>query len=251
MNVLLLTDFSETSENAMKYAVEFLQNSSATFHLMNIHEFDFERTKGKTLGAKVQNTLQKLEAEISRLASFSPNSKHQFKTIFSSENLINAVRRSLQEYKIDLIFIGTQSQQTHSHPVFGDHAYELVRKIKCNIFAIPAGCKFRKPEKAVFPVDNSLLPENYQEEILGKIEYFRSLEFTLMEITNNDSVLKLGAIKSNPVKFTKKLFREIQKQYDFIFIIGKNLNLCDRLLHSEYGFSAKMPVHIPIYVYHG
>ena len=235
----------------MKYSVEFLKNSAATFHLMNIHEIDFQRTKGKTLGEKIQKTLQDLEDQILNLASYSPNPKHQFKTIFSSENLINAVRRSLQEYKIDLIFIGTRSQQAHSHPLFGDHAYELVRKIKCNIFAIPTGCKFKKPEKAVFPVDDSLLPENYKKDILEKIEYFRSLEFTLMEISNNDSVFKIGNKESHPVRFTKKLFRQIQKQYDFIFIIGKNLNLCDRLLHSEYGFSAKMPIHIPIYVYHG
>ncbi|MDR5591920.1 universal stress protein [Christiangramia sp. SM2212] len=250
MNVLLLTDFSNTSDNAMKYAIEFLQNSKVNFYLMNIHEFNFEKTKGKVLGEKVENTLQDLQSKIQELKVLSSNSQHRFKTMFSSENLINAVRRSLEEHKIELIFIGTLSQQDHSHPIFGDHAYELVRKIKCNIFAIPSGCEFKKPKTAAFPVDNSILPANFESNILEQIEYFKSLKFTLLEI-NNHSAVKLSADDNLSVAFTSELFLEIQQQYDFIFIIGKNLSLCDRLLHSEYGLSAKMPVYIPIYVYHG
>lgn len=255
MNVLILTDFSEASENAGRYAADFLKKTSANFYLLNIHNFNFNRSASNYLENELVAILDELQVGAKKLKEYSKNKKHKFNTILSSESLISGVRKALIEKKIDLIFIGAASQDEHSHPILGDHAYDVVRKIKCNIIAVPAGCSYANPKKAVFPVDDSILRAEDQQEILNNLDYLNSLDFKILEIRDgemeNPFKISDGELHKKPVPFTKDLFKDIQKHYDMIFVIGKNLSICDRLLHTEHGFSANMDIEIPIFVYHG
>ncbi|CAL66395.1 universal stress protein [Christiangramia forsetii] len=255
MNVLILTDFSDTSDNAGRYAVDFLQKTAANFYLLNIHNFNFDRSAHKLLDKELVGTLHNLELGVKILEYYTKNKQHKFNTILSSENLISAVRKAMLEKKIDLIFIGAVSQEEHAHPILGDHAYDVVRKIKCNIIAVPAGCNFENPRKAVFPVDRTILSTLEQQKIFDNLAYLNTSEFTLLEIKDVDKEYSENTKDSIPFKapvfFTRNLFKNIQKEFDIIFIFGKNLNICDRLLHTEYGFTANMDIEIPIFVYHG
>lgn len=255
MNVLILTDFSETSDNAGRYAVDFLKTTDVNFYLLNIHSFNFNKSASDILENELIITLSALQKKAKELKKYAGNKRHKFHTILSSENLISAVRKALQEKKIDLIFIGAVSQNEHSHPILGDHAYEVVRKIKCNIIAVPGGCAYENPRKVVFPVDHSILSLEEQRQILENLNYLDSSDFTFLEIKDGDVEYpdsnNSTSLLKTPIPFTRSLFKNIQNQYDIIFIIGKNLSICDRLLHTEYGFSVNMNIEIPIFVYHG
>ncbi|MCH4824456.1 universal stress protein [Gramella lutea] len=255
MNVLILTDFLETSDNAGRYAVDFLQKKQANFFLLNIHNFNFSRSAGDKLENELVSTLDELQQDTKELKAYTRNKQHKFNTILSSESLISAVRKALVEKKIDLIFIGAVSREKHDHPILGNHAYEVVRKIKCNIIAVPAGCTYKDPKKAVFPVDPEILSTNAQSGIANDLHYLEPLDFTFLEIKDGDIEYSGLSHSDEPIKtpvpFTKKLFMELQKEFDIIFVAGKNLSICDRLLHTQYGFSVKMDINIPIFVYHG
>ena len=185
---------------------------------------------------------------------YSNNEKHSFNTILSSESLIKAVRKALIEKKIDLIFIGAVSHDKHEHPILGDHAYDVVRKIKCNIIAVPGDYTYVLPKKAVFPVDKDILSVSERNRVLDNLDYLRSSKFTLIEINDGDVEYSNGADVhipfKTPVPFTRKLFSDLQNEFDMIFVIGKNLSICDRLLHTENGLTASMDMQIPIFVYH-
>ncbi len=255
MNVLILTDFLETSGNAGRYAVDFLQKEQVNFYLLNIKNFNFNKSAESKLGNEVVTTLEALQKSAKELKAYTRNKKHKFNTILSSENLISAVRKALSEKKIDLIFIGAVSHAEHDHPILGSHAYDVVRKIKCNIIAVPGSCSFVDPKKAVFPVDPEILSVNAQDGVVHDLNYLEPLDFTYLEIKDgdidyHDSSNPNGTIKT-PVPFTRELFRELQEEFDIIFVVGRNLSICDRLLHAKYGFSAHMDIKIPIFVYHG
>ncbi|MCM4157864.1 universal stress protein [Gramella sp. AN32] len=255
MNVLILTDFSETSVNAGKYAIDFLQENAVNFYLLNIHNFNFHKSASNLLENELVATLDELQTAVKTLRDYTGNKQHIFRTILSSESLIRAVRNTLVEKKIDLIFIGAVSQDTRSHPILGDHAYDVVRKIKCNIIAVPGGCTYKNLQKVIFPIDHAILSTEEKERVLDNLNYLNSSDFTLLEIKNGaveyPNLTSDNKPSKTPVLFTKALFRDIQKQFDIIFIIGKNLSICDRLLHTEYGFTAHMNIEIPIFVYHG
>ncbi|WP_300436867.1 universal stress protein [Christiangramia sp.] len=254
MNVLILTDFSEVSDNAAKYAIDFLQEIPSNFYLLNIQDFNFNRTASNKLEHQLIDILEKLQKNAEELKYYSSNPEHHFNTSLSSENLIKAVRLAMEERKIDLIFIGTVSQKTHQHPILGDHAYDVVRKIKCNIIAVPAGCQYKIPKNTIFPVDSSLIPDEKIVQIMEESFYLKKTKFSLMEINDTKVIARNPeGQEKNVIRFKDlnyNFLEDIREKFDFIFIIGKNLNICDRFLHTRYGFSAKMVIKIPIFVYH-
>ena len=250
MNVLILTDFSEVSINAGRYAIDLLREKTVNFHLLNIAEFNFEDSQDHSWNNQLVGTLERLQKSIATLESYSKQSKHRFHTRLFSDNLIKSVRKSLSEKKIDLIFIGAVSNAKHSHPLLGDHAYDVVRKIKCNIIVVPGNCKFSQPERILFPLDHSLSQKIETDAIYNSLDYMPSSEIKTMEIREKTARFQKENMEVI-ADFNSETFGDIQKKFDLVFVLGKNLNVCDRLLHKEYGISAGMKMEIPIFVYHG
>ncbi len=269
MNILILTDFSEVSDNAAKYAVDFLQEIPANFFLLNIHDFNFNKSASDLLEHQLVNVLQKLQDGVQDLESYTKNPEHKFSLILSSDNLINAVRKALAEKKIDLIFIGAASQAVHQHPLLGDHAYEVIRKIRCNIMAVSGDSKYVKPEKFVLPVDYSVISREKAFQQLEKTEFIGSGKLTVIEVDEDhhekttkefawpiepdkspekteNAILKMGEAEI----FSEDLLMEIQEKFDMIVILGKNLSVCDHFLHAKYGLVSNVDNTLPILVLH-
>ncbi|MCM8569297.1 universal stress protein [Gramella jeungdoensis] len=268
MNVLILTDFSEVSDNAGRYAVDFLQKIPANFFILNIHDFNFSKSASRTLENELVSTLEKLQKSVRDLENYTKNPEHSFNTILSSDNLINAVRKALTEKKIDLIFIGAASQAVHHHPILGDHAYEVIRKIRCNIMAVPGDSSYAEAEKFVLPVDYSVISREKVFSQLEQADFINQGRLTVIELdedhhestTNEFAWPKLakvnGKAKTRYVKmgesqiFSEDLLKEIQGRFDMIVIIGKNLSVCDHFLHARYGLLSTLSNSLPILVIH-
>ncbi|AVR44355.1 hypothetical protein C7S20_03270 [Christiangramia fulva] len=267
MNVLLLTDFSKVSENAGKYAVDFLQDLSVNFYLLNIQDFNFKKTNSGKLENQLLHTWEKLQDGIASLEEYSRNENHHFSYVLSSENLITAVRKALDEKKIDLIFIGMASHEVHHHPILGDHAYEVIRKIRCNIMAVPGESKYEKADKLVLPVDYSVLSGKKVHQLLESKKYISATQITLIELDEKHAGNNALAIKEEVASemknanvqalqmaeseiFTEGLLSEIQDRFDMIVVLGKNLSVCDRLLHARHGVFATTANSLPILVIH-
>lgn len=267
MNVLILTDFSEVSDNAGKYAVDFLRDKPANFFLLNIHDFNFSNSPNN-LETELVSTLEKLQKGLKLLQEYSQNARHKFNTILSSDNLINAVRKALDEKKIDLIFIGAASKEVHQHPILGDHAYEVVRKIRCNIMAVPGNSTYNHPDKFVLPVDYSVISKEKAFSQLDQTEILRNGSLTVIELDENspkkkkkkfawakseaggsESATRYLKMDESQV-YSEDLLRELQERFDMILILGKNLSVCDHFLHARYGLWSTLSISLPILVIH-
>lgn len=268
MNVLILTDFSEVSDNAGKYAVDFLKEKEANFFLLNIQEFDPGRPAMAKITAELALTNDNLEKAITSLKKHSTSSRHFFEPVYSSDNLINAVRKTLIEKQIDLMFIGAASQDVHKHAILGDHAYEVVRKIQCTIMAVPGSCSYHRAQRIMLPVDYSVIS---RERVLSQLENTRFLEIgclTIIELDQKEEREPVSEIAwsraaqvpdgkggnylrlSESQVYNEKLLLEIQKRFDMIVIMGRNLSVCDHFLHSRYGLVANFKNSLPIMVLH-
>ncbi len=268
MNVLILTDFSEVSDNAGKYAVDFLQDFATSFYLLNIQDFNFNKSASDKLENQLLSTWENLQSGMKVLEDYTSNPKHTFNYILSSDNLINAVRKALAEKKIDLIFIGAASKDIHHHPILGDHAYDVIRKIRCNIMAVPGESSYVKPEKLVLPVDYSVLSGDRVFQLLESKKYLNADSVTVIEVDEkyagtkrrefvwptlveekDQTQLRYVKMRESAI-FSEDLLKEIQDKFNMIVILGKNLNVCDRLLHAKYGLFTTVSNSLPILVIH-
>lgn len=266
MNVLLPTDFSPVSQNALNFAIDFFRGEKVHFYLLNIRQFNFTEAASGEFQKELKNTLHKLQDEKKRLENFSGEENHHFNTHLSSENLILATRNILAEKKIDFIFIGAISHAEHHHPVLGNHSYEMVKKIRCKIVVVPDGMRFHSPKHILFPVEYSVVPEQKIQQFIENRQCLLDAEFTILEmdkthlkekvLENDLETVELPAnLKSKTstirkLNFGSGLLQHIQKNYDMIFILGKNLMICDQFLQRSHGISANMELSIPIFVYH-
>jgi len=267
MNVLILTDFSEVSENASRYALDFLRETPSTIYLLNIQDINLNAGSSEKLGKKMLLISEKMQAAIDKLQTYNTNSKHKFHLNLSVDNLITAVRGCVEEKKIDLIFIGAASQKERKHPLLGNHAYEIIQKVKCNILAVPDKVKFVNPKRMILPIDYSVLSEKKSFQILRDRNYVRAESLTVLNINENENYslnqemiqelwesdseenMNFKSLNKN-VFFNTDFLLNIQEQYDVIVVFGKNLSISDKLLHSRYGLCSKISNKLPILVLH-
>ncbi|HSM63746.1 MAG TPA: universal stress protein [Gillisia sp.] len=267
MNVLILTDFSEVSENAGRYALDFLRKTPSTISLLNIQDINLNIESSEKLGKKMLVISKNMHSAIDNLKAYSTNPKHKFHLNLSLDNLITAVRGCVEEKKIDLIFIGAASKNEHKHPLLGNHAYEIIQKIKCNILAVPDKVQFVNPKRMILPIDYSVLSERKSFQVLRDRNYVKSESLTVLNVNekenyslNRKMIQELWESGSNEnmdftslnkdTFFNTDFLLEIQEKFDVIVILGKNLSISDKLLHSRYGLCSKISNKLPILILH-
>jgi len=267
MNVLILSDFSEVSENAGRYALDFLRDTPSTISLLNIQDINLNIEPSDKLGKKMMVISEKMHTALENLKDYNTNPKHKFKLNLSLDNLITAVRRCVEEKKIDLIFIGAASKKERKHPLLGNHAYEIIQKIKCNILAVPNKVEFVKPKRMILPIDYAVLSEKRSFKILKDKNYVKSESLTVLNINENDTYslnkqmiqelwesdanknMTFTSLNKNTF-FDTDFLLEIQEKFDVIVILGKNLSISDKLLHSRYGLFSTISNKLPILILH-
>ena len=264
MNVLLLSDFSPVAINATHYAMDLLQNQKVNFYLLNIFDPD-PHNENRSVKAK---TLGILKERVEKLQQRSGERPHKISGHYSEEKLVSAARDFVQQHKIDLIVMGSVGQAQRNYTILGKHTFEIMSKIKCNILAVAEGSKFKKSRKLLLPIDYTASIDERNIKFLNYPEVFKNADLDIWEFagegeTENESDPGKKAVftglKDFNVKFTrfnepsfynKSIWLDVQNKFDFIVLFGKNIRICNRLLHNRHGLYTSMPNQLPILVLH-
>lgn len=267
MNVLILTDFSKVAENAGKYAVDFLGKVPAKFYLLNIETFNFRGVAIEYLREKKGVAVERLNKSLEKLKDYTHNPEHCFQACFSEENLVNATRKFVSEKKIDLIVMGAAGKDSQHNAILGNHTYEIIRKVRCNILAVAEGSVYKQPKKIALPMDYSASLDNRVLRFFEIPGIVKKTRITVMEIKDSSPAMVAAELPrdmmfgelNNHLHFmeleesalyNEDLLRKVQEKYDMIVILGKNLSVCDRLLHSKYGIVTAISNKLPVLVLH-
>lgn len=265
MNVLILTDLSEVAKNAGEFAVRFLSNVSVRFYLLNIGKFN-EDLKENGAREREQLVLKRINKRINELKVISGNSRHSFSAVYSEDNLVNATRRFTEEKDIDLIIIGAANKGYSAETIVGNFTYEIIKKIKCNLLAIPENCRNYHMKKIVAPVDFSTGLNENSFNFLNSPGILDQAEVTLLSIMEDKPEANLVE-KSNPslqpgnrkVKHreirpgeiaNETFLSKVQKEFDLIVMLARNLRICDRFLNNRHGIYTSVSNCLPILVIH-
>ncbi|NAY92418.1 universal stress protein [Muricauda sp. JGD-17] len=145
-NILLPTDFSKNSWNAIRYALSLFRDSECAFFIINAFQVGSSGLTTKMGRANetrlyrllreesergLANTLKKMEAH-----GISP--KHSIKTFSIADLLTNAVARTVNSKEIDLIVMGTKGATGLKEVFLGSNAHKIIREIhSCPIILVP------------------------------------------------------------------------------------------------------------------
>tara|TARA_R100001369_G_scaffold92821_2_gene140177 strand:+ start:4511 stop:5344 length:834 start_codon:yes stop_codon:yes gene_type:complete len=276
MNVLIPTDFSENSWNAIKYAVSLLKEVRVSFHLLHVNntsstEMGPEIQGSGTLLAtpdKIKVTTQLQELKDSILTQYSSN-KHTYKTSIEYTSFIKGVRTQIAEKEIDLIIMGTKGASGIKKYTLGSNAGDVITKVKCPVLVIPENAQYKEPKHIAFPTDFNLL---YKERIVKTLQSVTQLHNSFLHVVHVGSkTVSLTDIQEKNKSFltysleavqhkfhscnTLDLEESIQnfvekKQINMIAMVAKNLNFFQRILFRPTVKKMSYQTKIPFLVLH-
>ncbi len=184
--ILIPTDFSENAGDALDYALNFIGNSKAELHIVNVVNNttvngDMVVVSDDPFGVRLeqaQNSMELLEKFGNKY--FKDNDKNNVK--ISTKVIYGSITEDLKTeallFKADLIIMGTQGVNHGAlDRFFGSVSTRIVNDSPCPVLLIPRGYKFK-------PIDDVLFTTtlNHSEPF----ELYKAMEL----IKPNEAVLR-------------------------------------------------------------
>ncbi len=160
--ILLPTDFSNNALNAIKYAIYLFEKEPCSFYVLNAHQVDSSRLKGKLnkernsalYEANAEESKQKLGKLVRELSAKKENPNHGFESISVSDSVLNAIGSTIINKDVDYTFMGTKGSSGMKGIFMGSNTVNALKSINfCPIVAVPGNYSFDLPDEIVFVTD--------------------------------------------------------------------------------------------------
>ncbi|WP_452226756.1 universal stress protein [Lacinutrix cladophorae] len=277
-NILLPTDFSKNSWNAIKYALHFYEYSICNFYLLHVNKLNniamddtsYIATSTTIQDEYIKPSKKKLVALLKKIANQIPNNtNHKFYTVSDYNFFIESIREQVQEKKINTIVMGTKGASGLKKYIVGSNTADVITKVKCTTLVVPENAKYHKIEEIAFPTDYSI---NYNLQTLfplSKILDRTTSQLRIIHIkteaeklnTNQEKNKELLADYFNNYKYSfhyltsKKVEDAVQcfiesRDVDLITMVAKNLNYFQQILFHNKVEEISYHTDIPFLVMH-
>ncbi len=172
--IILPTDFSENAYNAIRYAVQLFNEVETTFYLLHTYtpaiyqtEYVLDNPGQIGLGDIFQkNSQSQLEGLKTKLKEEFDNPAHTFIPHSALSFLVDEVRETIKNEKIDLVIMGTQGATGAKEILLGTHAVNVIKKATCPVIVVPSGYAYEIPTEILFPTDYEI---DYQKVQLQQL----------------------------------------------------------------------------------
>ncbi len=196
--ILLPTDFSKNSLNAIYYAMNLLENEQCQFYVLNVQTASsfisddlmtmsssatIYQTLIETAKKSIKNLIKTIEAKFS-------NEKYAFYSIVDYDNFIDAINQTCESKNIDLIIMGTKGATGAQKVIFGSNTARIMQRCKTPVLAIPNGCSFTNLDKIAFTSNFSTFYNNNELQPLIDIAERYGSKIDILHLVDGDSLSK-------------------------------------------------------------
>jgi len=276
--ILLPTDFSENSWNAIAYAVQFFAKEKCHFYLLHIDRPVTVSSTPTVCGMPMdvmnatctvhtKERLKKLQKRIH--TTFPKDDSHRFFTLSEHGSFIETIRRQVDEKGIDMIVMGTKGASGLKKLLIGSNAGNVITKVKCTTLIVPENATYMPVEEIAFPTDYSLPFElGHLQPIADVLERFKAalrvlhISITSESLSNNqlkNKDLLEEFFSHQPITYhfekNSKIEQAIQafiekQQVTMIAMVAKNLNYFQQILFHSKIKNISYHTDIPFLVMH-
>lgn len=274
--ILLPTDFSKISLNAIDYATQIYKDEPCQFYLLNVYRIPY--LANEELMEQNVSQLSAMEDEMHEasieemknvLAQIPENKNHIFE-IVSDYNLFNlAVHQVVEAKDIELIIMGTKGATGAREIFLGSNTSDVIMRNSCNVMAIPENHSFRPPKEILFPSDFKITYDesdlrplmNLAKKFGSKVRivhFNESDELDEMQMLNKENLDRfLTGIPHqyytlSTTNFEEGLncFTQSRGDIDMILIIGRHYGFFERLFFKPKVKVLSFHSRIPLFVVH-
>jgi nucleotide-binding universal stress UspA family protein len=151
--ILVPTDFSKNSENALDYAIELAQNEETTIILL--HSFYVMYTSPEIPMEFIVEQSSAIQKDAdTRLAELSKKTekydKIKCETISMEGFIVDSILTLVKKRKIDLVVMGTKGASGIAEMLIGSNTAKVIVKAICPVIAVPEKAKFEGIDKVAY-----------------------------------------------------------------------------------------------------
>lgn len=188
-HILLPTDFSDNSWNAIRYALSMFKKKACSFHILTVNiipsfsgaqsnvQFNQEKLRRNIL-RQSETDLQHL---LKRIHKHLPDDNHKFNTVAVYGSFIDTVQRMVVKHKIELIVMGTKGATGLKKIIVGSNTAAIISKVDCPLLAVPENARYKKLREIAFATDFKVA---YNHKMLDTLKEVVTLTKTPLIILN-------------------------------------------------------------------
>ncbi len=275
-NLLIPTDFSANSWNALEYAVRFFMNEACNFYILHIGDLKESSVNSNSFTFPVEkistSIKEKLNSLFIRIEGLPINEKHHFIALQEYGNFVDIMRKTVEAKKIDLMVMGTKGASGIKASIVGSNTGDAITKVPCNVLVIPEYAKITIPKKIVFPTDYNIF---YSYAILKALtETIRitkaKLEVLNVLTNNNQLTIEQEENKRYLQDYLEETFQHTHSFHNsvnkniktaiqhyvasnhgkMVVMVAKNLNFLQNLLFDSSVEKVSFHTTVPVLVMH-
>lgn len=246
--ILLITDFSKASWNALIYGMDIFKKTKAKFFILHCYKKDSLMQGKKEDKSKSEAGLQKIMQGIRFRKEDIP---HQFEIISSPKKIPEAVRDLTGSFKIDLIILGSQGDFAGINYAYHSWVSEILESLESYpVLVVPETCKFNQREfnEIVFPTPFNNSYKSSELKTIIDIAKLTKATIRVLEIQESNGILNKKQLANREelkdllqgAKFTFHTLTQISISTGIrLFIQSRDSNMLS-LYRRKQGFFARL-----------
>jgi nucleotide-binding universal stress UspA family protein len=256
--ILCPIDFSETSLNALEFAVAIGEKEHSLITLLNVFTpADFDRILEKEHVQEEYEKLQKiadskLKAISEEIMLMSDNNLRNCNYQLKSGKIIEVVAGLSEEESYDLIVMGTTGHSGYDRKYLGGKAQKVINETLCSVLCVPENQKFHGIQQIVYATD-------YQEEDKLAIQQIVALASVMkarvkvLHVSHHDDAIDKAMyaefreelnsfVHSGKLEFDRVVFSKVaegldnymkDENADLLVLLNKRMNFLKSLFHKS------------------
>jgi nucleotide-binding universal stress UspA family protein len=230
-NILLPTDFSKNSWNAIQYAVKLYENQECDFYILNTYNSEAFGLKSVIMldpdeslnKLSERRSIEGLSNILYRLMNEQQNSSHNFFMVSRAATLLEAVEDLTTNLSIDLVVMGAKGNANEREGKYGRKTLEVIENIRnYPVLVIPMDVAFDHPKEIVLATNFDTDFKVSKVKYLAEIAQIGNARIQIISQAENGSL-------SPQQKRNKMLLRKYFKDIDHSFKVLHNVKMVDAL----------------------
>lgn len=193
-SIILLTDFSETAKNAIKYAIDAF-GTDVKYKLVNSY---FARTSSATLldlnDMLLKDSEQGLQTELKWIKTQYPFLKLDIEARSIFGNPVDAIEKVAKNEFQDLVIMGTKGASGLDAVLFGSTASSVIRNTIVPVISVPPYYSYSGFKQLVFSTDGRADFKNKALDPLVKLQNKFNSNITVLTIEKDGKPVDLSSL---------------------------------------------------------
>lgn len=174
--VLIATDFSDASHNALRYASGIARNHGARLYVVHVVSSVGYRMVGANAEVQAAELAARELKELwGKLAGDDQSSRVELALIVRRGEVCAQLEDLIRKEHIDLVVVGTHGRAGLSKVVLGSVAEEVFRKVSCPVLTVGPSSAWDWPEKEVGAEKTILFATDFGDDSVNALPYAVSI----------------------------------------------------------------------------